>query len=126
MPAIARDEILVRIKNTPVNHLRACQNKAAAFVSYSGHGNGVRAVEHLRLMMAELMVPTVRAQVALSLFNDFEGFKYVQTCSAARIRSSNDARSSHRLGPCGAGGSRPETHARAGGEPVRSRRTHEQ
>jgi len=54
---------------------REWQNKAAAFVSYGGHGNGVRAVEHLRLVMAELMVATVRAQVALSLFTDFEGFR---------------------------------------------------
>jgi NAD(P)H-dependent FMN reductase len=53
---------------------REWQNKAG-FVSYGGHGNGVRAVEHLRLVMAELMVATVRAQVALSLFTDFEGFR---------------------------------------------------
>ena len=53
---------------------REWHNKAAGFVSYGGHGNGVRAVEHLRLVMAELMVATVRAQVALSLFSDFEGF----------------------------------------------------
>jgi NAD(P)H-dependent FMN reductase len=32
-------------------------------VSYGGHGNGVRAVEHLRLVMAELMVATVRAML---------------------------------------------------------------
>ena len=49
-------------------------NKAAGFVSYGGHG-GVRAVEHLRLILAELMVATVRAQVSLSLFTDFEGFR---------------------------------------------------
>lgn len=42
-------------------------NKAAGFVSYGGHG-GVRAVEHLRLILAKLMVATVRGQVALSLF----------------------------------------------------------
>jgi NAD(P)H-dependent FMN reductase len=33
-----------------------------------------RAVEHLRLIMSELQVATVRAQVALSLFTDFENF----------------------------------------------------
>ena len=54
---------------------REWQNKAAGFVSYGGHGHGVRAVEHLRLVMAELMVATVRAQVALSLLTDFEGFR---------------------------------------------------
>lgn len=48
-------------------------NKAAGFVSYGGVG-GARAVEHLRLIMAELQVATVRAQVALSLFTDFEDF----------------------------------------------------
>jgi len=48
-------------------------NKAAAFVSY-GSAGGVRAVEHLRGIMAELQVATVRGQVALSLFTDFENF----------------------------------------------------
>lgn len=48
-------------------------NKAAGFVGY-GSAGGVRAVEHLRLVMAEVQVATVRAQVALSLFTDFEKF----------------------------------------------------
>ena len=48
-------------------------NKAAGFVSY-GVAGGTRAVEHLRLVMAELQVADVRAQVALSLFTDFENF----------------------------------------------------
>jgi NAD(P)H-dependent FMN reductase len=48
-------------------------NKAAGFVSYGGVG-GVRAVEQLRLVMAEMQVATVRAQAALSLFTDFENF----------------------------------------------------
>jgi NAD(P)H-dependent FMN reductase len=34
----------------------------------------VRSVEHLRLVMAELQVADVRAQVTLSLFTDFENF----------------------------------------------------
>lgn len=46
-------------------------NKAAGFISYGLHG-GTRAVEHLRLAMAELQVADVRTQVALSLFTDFE------------------------------------------------------
>lgn len=33
---------------------------------------GERAVEHLRLIMGELHVADVRAQVALSLFTDFD------------------------------------------------------
>ncbi len=46
-------------------------NKAAGFVSY-GSAGGVRAVEQLRLVMGELQVADVRAQVMLSLFTDFE------------------------------------------------------
>jgi NAD(P)H-dependent FMN reductase len=48
-------------------------NKAAGFVSYGSVG-GARAVEHLRLVMGELQVADVRAQVALSLFTDFIEF----------------------------------------------------
>ena len=48
-------------------------NKAAGFVSY-GSAGGTRAVEHLRLIAAELQMATVRSQVALSLFTDFENF----------------------------------------------------
>jgi NAD(P)H-dependent FMN reductase len=48
-------------------------NKAAGFVSYGSVG-GTRAVEHLRLVAAELQMATVRSQVALSLFTDFENF----------------------------------------------------
>jgi NAD(P)H-dependent FMN reductase len=48
-------------------------NKAAGFVSYGSVG-GTRAVEHLRLVVAELQIADVRAQVALSLFTDFENF----------------------------------------------------
>lgn len=49
-------------------------NKAAGFVSY-GSAGGVRAVEQLRLVLAELQVATVRAQVYLSLIADFENFR---------------------------------------------------
>ncbi|MGC2221397.1 MAG: NADPH-dependent FMN reductase [Methylocella sp.] len=48
-------------------------NKAAGFVGYGGAGGG-RAVEQLRLVMAEMQVATVRAQVGLSLHTDFENF----------------------------------------------------
>jgi NAD(P)H-dependent FMN reductase len=48
-------------------------NKAAGFVGY-GSAGGVRAVEQMRLVMAEVQVATVRNQVALSLFTDFEKF----------------------------------------------------
>jgi NAD(P)H-dependent FMN reductase len=49
-------------------------NKAAGFVSY-GSAGGARAVEQLRLVMAELQVADVRSQVLLSLHTDFENMK---------------------------------------------------
>ena len=48
-------------------------NKAAGFVSY-GSAGGTRAVEHLRLVIAELQIADVRAQASLSLFDYFENF----------------------------------------------------
>src|SRR5689334_6527146 len=45
---------------------REWNNKAAGFVGYGGVG-GARAVEQLRLVMGEISVADVRAQVALSL-----------------------------------------------------------
>lgn len=63
------------LKNSIDYLFREWQNKAAGFVSYGGHAGGARAVEHLRVIMAEVMVATVRAQVLLSLFTDFENFK---------------------------------------------------
>lgn len=48
-------------------------NKAAAFVGW-GSFLGARAVENLRIIMGELQVADVRAQVGLSLFTDFENF----------------------------------------------------
>ena len=55
-------------------------NKAAGFVGYGGAG-GTRAVENLRLVMGELMVADVRAQVALSLYTDFENFSVLKPAS---------------------------------------------
>lgn len=52
---------------------REWNNKAAGFVGY-GSAGGTRAVEQLRLVMAEVQVATVRNQVSLSLFTDFENF----------------------------------------------------
>jgi NAD(P)H-dependent FMN reductase len=46
-------------------------DKAAGFVGY-GYTLGARAIENLRLVMASLQVATVRPQVGLSLFTDFE------------------------------------------------------
>jgi len=61
------------LKNAIDFIFREWNNKAAGFVGY-GSAGGVRAVEHLRLVMAEVQVATVRNQVALSLFTDFENY----------------------------------------------------
>ena len=53
---------------------REWNDKAAGFVSYGGSASGARAVEQLRLVLAELQVATVRAQVLLSFHGDFENF----------------------------------------------------
>src|SRR5687767_5067220 len=55
-------------------------NKAAGFVGY-GSAGGTRAVESLRLVMAELQIADVRAQVALSLHTDFENFTVFKPAS---------------------------------------------
>ena len=55
-------------------------NKAAGFVGY-GSAGGARAIESLRLVMGELMVADVRAQVMLSLFTDFENFAIFKPAS---------------------------------------------
>src|SRR5581483_7223231 len=61
------------LKNAIDYLYREWNNKAAGFVGY-GSAGGTRAVEQLRLIMAELQIADVRAQVALSLFTDFENF----------------------------------------------------
>ena len=61
------------LKNAIDYLYREWNNKVAGFVSYGGAG-GARAVEQLRLVMGELMVADVRAQVMLSLLTHFENF----------------------------------------------------
>jgi NAD(P)H-dependent FMN reductase len=61
------------LKNAIDYLFREWNDKAAGFVGYGGAG-GTRAVESLRLVMGELKVADVRAQVALSLYTDFESF----------------------------------------------------
>ena len=59
------------LKNA-IDYLYAEWNhKAAGFVGYGGTG-GIRSVEHLRLVMGNLMIADVTAQVALPFFTDFE------------------------------------------------------
>ena len=50
-------------------------DKAAGFVSYGSAAGGSRAVESLRLVMGELHVADVRAQVLLTLTDDFENYR---------------------------------------------------
>jgi NAD(P)H-dependent FMN reductase len=61
------------LKNAIDYLYREWNNKAAGFVGY-GSAGGTRAVEQLRLVMGELQVADVRAQVMLSLLTDFENF----------------------------------------------------
>lgn len=48
-------------------------NKAAGLVSY-GSAGGVRAAEHLRLVLGEVQIADVRQQVSFSLMSDFENY----------------------------------------------------
>ena len=61
------------LKNAIDFLFREWNNKAAGFVGY-GSAGGARAIEHLRLIMAEVQVATVRNQVMLSLMTDFENY----------------------------------------------------
>jgi len=61
------------LKNAIDFLFREWNDKAAGFVSYGGAG-GARAVEQLRLVMAEVQMATVRNQVLFSMFSDFENF----------------------------------------------------
>ena len=51
-------------------------DKAAGFVSYGADAGGARAIEHLRVVLAELRVAGVRTMVPLSLHHDFENFTH--------------------------------------------------
>jgi len=72
--------ISASLKNAIDFLYREWNNKAAGFVGY-GAGEGTRGVEQLRLIMAEMQVATVRAQVGLSLFTDFENFHVFKPAS---------------------------------------------
>jgi NAD(P)H-dependent FMN reductase len=61
------------LKNAIDFLFREWNDKVAGFVSYGGAG-GARAVEQLRLVLAEVQIATVRNQVLLSMFTDFENF----------------------------------------------------
>ncbi|MGH8863285.1 MAG: NAD(P)H-dependent oxidoreductase [Burkholderiales bacterium] len=72
-------------------------NKAAGFVGYGG-ASGTRAVEKVRLMMGELQVADVKAQVGLSLLHRFRGLQRLQAGSPARELCQRYARPGYRLG----------------------------
>lgn len=61
--------------------------EVAGSVNYGGPG-GTRVVETLRLIMAELQVATVRAQLALSLRTDFLNLKEFKP-AAYQVKSLN-------------------------------------
>ncbi len=63
-------------------------NKVVGFVSY-GSAGGVRAVEHLRLVFAELEVATVRAQVFFSLLTDFENLHTFKPPAESKVQQLN-------------------------------------
>jgi len=77
------------LKNAIDFLFREWHHKAAGFVAYGVSANGSRAVERLRLVLAEVHVATVRAQVLLSLFSDFENFSVFKP--AARRESAVNA-----------------------------------
>jgi NAD(P)H-dependent FMN reductase len=59
------------LKNAIDFLLREWADKAAGFIGY-GYTMGARAIEQLRLVMTAVQVATVRPQVGLSLFTDFD------------------------------------------------------
>jgi NAD(P)H-dependent FMN reductase len=61
------------LKNAIDFLFREWNNKAAGFVGCGSVG-AARAVDQLRLVLAEVQIATVRNQVLLSLFTDFENF----------------------------------------------------
>ena len=68
------------------------RDKAAGFIGY-GYSMGARATENLRLVMASLQVATVRPQVGLSLFTDFERATLFKPTEITRKESERHARS---------------------------------
>src|SRR5436853_5772440 len=68
------------LKNAIDFLFREWNDKAAGFVSYGGAG-GARAVEQLRLVLAEVQMATERNQVLLSMFTDFENFSVFKPAS---------------------------------------------
>ncbi|MGH9478595.1 MAG: NADPH-dependent FMN reductase [Terriglobales bacterium] len=66
------------LKNAIDYLYREWNDKAAGLVSYGANGNGSRAAEHLRGVLAAVKIATVRDQVGLSLFSDFVNMREFQ------------------------------------------------
>lgn len=64
-------------------------DKACGFISYGMTGGGVRAVEHLRLVAAELRMADVRSQVTLSLADDWTNHPDPTTFSPRHFQAGN-------------------------------------
>jgi NAD(P)H-dependent FMN reductase len=62
------------LKNAIDYLYREWSNKLAGIVSYGAAG-GLRAVSQLRLMLVEVQMASIPAEVNLSLYNDFENYK---------------------------------------------------
>ncbi|MCP3801075.1 NAD(P)H-dependent oxidoreductase [Allokutzneria sp. A3M-2-11 16] len=63
-------------------------DKAAGFVSYGAHG-GIRAVEQLRPVLAEVKLATVRTQVFFSMAGDIELFTDPDAWTASSYQVEN-------------------------------------
>ena len=61
------------LKNALDSARDAWADKSAGIVSY-GSAGGARAAEHLRGILSELQIASVRSHILLSLFDDFENF----------------------------------------------------
>lgn len=61
------------LKNALDSAKDAWANKSAGIVSY-GSAGGARAAEHLRGILSELQIASVRTHILLSLFDDFENY----------------------------------------------------
>ena len=97
------------LKNALDYLYREWNDKAVGFVSYGGTG-GTRAVEHLRLIAAELKLADIRGQVALMLGSDFEEYR----------RSSRTSVLGDRWTPCSARSSPGQPHSLASAQPRRA------
>ncbi|MDH6180775.1 NAD(P)H-dependent FMN reductase [Microbacteriaceae bacterium SG_E_30_P1] len=60
-------------------------NKAAGIVSYGGVVSGARAAEHLRGILAELQVASVRQQVMFSTGADFENYTTLKSPGESHV-----------------------------------------